>query len=69
MKNKAILLGVIAVTLLATVGTAFAAPNWDITETWKLVFTLQPSSGNYLHTMIVSAFEKSDGTFSGTGIL
>jgi len=64
MKNKAILLGVIAVTLLTTVGTAFAAPNWDITGTWALTFNI---GDNYYHTMFVNVFNQGDGTFSGTG--
>jgi len=67
MSNKTILLGVIAVTLLSTVGTAFAAtPNWNITGTWNFDFNLGGS--HYLHTMTVTNFDPITGAFSGTGV-
>ena len=55
----AILFGTLAVSAFA------AAPNWNITGTWNLDFSL--GSGHYLHTMNVASFDPSTGVFSGTG--
>ena len=65
MKAKAILLGVIATTLLLSANSVLATPNWDITGTWNLDFELGGS--HYLHTMQVTFFESTAGDFSGTG--
>jgi hypothetical protein len=68
MKNKTILLGIgmITITLLLSVNSAFAAaPNWDITGTWTFndIWMGTP----YVHSMTINAFNPTTGVFSGTG--
>lgn len=44
---------------------AEASPNWDITETWTLTFTIGGS--NYIHTGFITSFNRTTGDFSGNG--
>lgn len=44
---------------------AEASPNWDITQTWTLTFTI--GGTDYVHTGFITSFNRSTGDFSGTG--
>jgi hypothetical protein len=76
MKAKFSISLIIALLFLSTLSVCFniapvpvyaSAPNWNITGTWALVFTLLPGGSTYPHTMTVTSFDTSTGSFSGTG--
>jgi hypothetical protein len=62
-----VIIAVLVASLAVALPTgATALPNWDITGTWNLDFSL--GAGDYLHTMTVTIFNQTNGVFSGTGV-
>jgi hypothetical protein len=68
MNKKAFIPFVVLALLVGVYSTAWAAPDWDITGTWDIVFTCTSGcGGDWLHTMQVTVFDLGTGDFTGTG--
>jgi hypothetical protein len=65
---KKILVSLGAFVLLASTVSFATVPNWDIKGTWALDFLCTVNcGGDYYHTMVITAFDRDTGIFSGTG--